>query len=331
MRIGFIGGFGHHYLRGALADASAEIETPVAFTPASERDDRAAELAGKIDNCRWFDDPIKMLDEHRPDVVSVGAEYGRNGEFVAIALERKIRVVSDKPIAATRRQLERIRELITGNSGSVLTEFDLRSRAAFRAAREIVRAGDIATPVLASAQKSYRFAWRPSWYTDRSLYGGTMLWIASHGIDILRFALARPILRVTGRQGNVSRPEMGSMEDHCVALLEFDGGVTGVVHADFSRPDKAQQHGDDRLRIAGREGIVEVRDNRCRLLGRDGWERDVTDSVSAMPMHAELLAALRGESDEVFSTAASLETAAVLLDARDAADSQTWIRCPRQA
>src|SRR5439155_24379327 len=183
------------------------------------------------------------------------------------------------------------------------------SFAEFRATREVVRAGHIGTPVLGVAQKSYRFARRPSWYADRTLYAGTMMWIASHGIDVLRFALESPVVAVTARHGNVARPEFGSMEDHCAALLQFESGATGVVHADYSRPDQSKQHGDDRLRIAGRDGIVEVRGGRCVLLGRDGQERDVTDSLTARPVHVELIAALRGARHDPYSTCGSLETA----------------------
>ena len=328
MRIAFLGGFGHHYLRGALSDSAVgDVEKPVAFARASALDDRAVQLAAGLADVRFYEDATTMLDEYRPDVLSVGAEYGRNGDFVAMALERDIRVVSDKPIAATWAQLERIRALTTGTSRIVLTEFDFRSRGEFRAAREVVCAGRVGTPILASAQKSYRFARRPSWYADRELYAGTMMWIASHGIDVMRFALESPIVAVTGRHGNVARPEFGSMEDHCAALLQFESGATGIVHADYSRPDRSPQHGDDRLRIAGRDGIVEVRGGRCVLLGADGQERDVTASVAARPVYVELLAALRGESIDLYSTCASLETAAILLHTRDAADRQTWIRC----
>jgi len=61
------------------------------------------------------------------------------------------------------------------------------------------------------------------------------------------------------------------------------------------------------------------------LLGEDGVEVDITDSVQAKPMHAELLAAIGGETTDLFSTAASLETAEILLCARQAADSRNWV------
>jgi len=81
------------------------------------------------------------------------------------------------------------------------------------------------------------------------------------------------------------------------------------------------------LRIAGRDGIVEIRDRRCRLLGPDGQERDVTDLAPTRPMHVELLDALSGENPDLYSTNESLQTARVILHARDAADRQTWLAC----
>src|SRR4029078_4948767 len=131
----------------------------------------------------------------------------------------------------------------------VLTEFDFRARAIFRAARHAVRDGRIGVPVLAPAQKSYRFATRPDWYKDRDRYGGTMLWVASHGIDAIRFVTDRKILAAVGRGGNVSRPKLGSMEEYVTAIFELEGGGSGIVHADYYRPDKAPTHGDDRLRV----------------------------------------------------------------------------------
>ena len=322
MRLAFIGGFGHHYLRPLPKEPTAQVAFPVAWAPASPDDrgsGRIAEFAGDL---KIFDDPIKLLDEYKPDVVSIGAIYGQNGDFIAEALSRGIDVVSDKPIAATWEQLDRIRALATGRT--LLTEFDFRSRKEFRAARELVRSGQIGAPVLATAQKSYRFGQRPGWYRDRALYGGTMLWVASHAIDAIRFTTERKFLRVMGRQGSLSQPGFGSMEDHCIALFELEGGATGIVHADYLRPAAAPTHGDDRVRIAGTTGVLEVRGGRCTIINAEG-ERDVTESVTVRPIHLELLAALRNGESDLYSTAHSLELAAVLLRAREAADSQEWL------
>ena len=325
MRLAFIGGFGHHYLRPLPKEPAADVQLPVAWAPAAPDDAGAARIAEVAGELKTFDDPIAMLDQYKPDVVSIGAIYGQNGDFIFEALRRGIDVVSDKPIAATWEQLRRIQDAVKQSGRALLTEFDFRSRREFRAARELVRSGQIGDPVLVTAQKSYRFGTRPAWYSNRELYGGTMLWVASHAIDAIAFTTERKFVRVMGRQGNLSQPGFGSMEDHCTALFELEGGATGFVHADYLRPKGAASHGDDRLRIAGTRGVAEVRSGRCTFIDIDG-ERDVTESVTVQPIHLELLAALRGEKD-LYSTEKSLEMAAILLHARDAADTRAWVEC----
>jgi predicted dehydrogenase len=329
VRLAFLGGSGHHYLRHLLAEpAHADLEVAVA----GDGHDAAAS-AGFAESIRqvrpdlsWFDDGRQLLDRFRPDVVSVGAVYGHNGDWNGAALERGVAVVTDKPAAGTWGQLDRLRAAIAaGPSRVLLTEFDFRSRPEFRAARDAVAAGRVGDVVLVTAQKSYRFGSRPSWYADRSDYGGTLMWVASHGLDAVRFVGGRRIVRVVGRQGNVSRPDMGSMEDHVAVLAQLDGGGTAVVHADFCRPAAAPTHGDDRIRVAGSRGVVEVRDGRCVLVTHDVPMADITNAAVVRPVHHELWAAATGEPSPYYSTAESLAAAELLLRARDAADWQRWV------
>lgn len=329
MRIAFIGGYGHHYLRHLVREPGADGEYTIAVAGDGHDPDAARGLAAKIGvAAAWHDDPETLFDAFRPDVVSIGAVYGYNGEVAAAALERDVPVVSDKPIAATWEQLERLRALTENNeSRALLTEFPFRAQAEFRAARDAVRDGRIGEVVLATAQKSYRFGSRPAWFGNRADYGGTMLWVASHGIDAVRFCTTQRFRRVLGVQGNLSKPAYREMEDHCVALFELESGGSAVVHADYLRPAGAATHGDDRLRVAGSRGVVEVREGRCRLLSEDAPEQDITDSVTVRPVQHELLAALRGESGEFYGTALSLEMAETLLRARDAADQRQWSEC----
>ena len=320
MRLAFIGGHGHHYLRAALTDPGVVVERPVPIAGDGIDDEKAKEFGATLGDVRWFDDARDMLDTTGPDVVSIGAVYARNGEWAAADLERGIAVVSDKPVAASWEALARLKTLTEGTEHLLLTEFPFRARPEFRAARAVVADGLIGEVVLATAQKSYRFGTRPAWYADRSLYGGTLLWIASHGIDVLRFTTGQRLRPLSGRQGNVSQPGYPTMEDHVVCTFALEGGGSGLVHADFLRPTSARTHGDDRLRLAGSHGIIEVRDGRCLLTTHGQPETDITDTVPAVPVHRALLAALASGGDEYYSTGASLEMAELLLQARDVAD-----------
>lgn len=316
MRIAFIGGHGHHYLKNLLSRSEGEVEVAVA----SDGHDEAAarNWIAKISSSspQWFGSPRELFEHFQPEVVSIGAVYGYNGDIVAQALERDIPVVCDKPIAANWAQLDRLRQLTQGNSRVLLTEFPFRSQPEFRAARQAVQSGQIGEVVLATAQKSYRFgASRPAWYTDRAAYPGTLFWVASHGIDAIHFCGGVPFSSFLSAGGNLSRPEYSPMEDHVVSLFGLQNGGNAVVHADFLRPAGAPTHGDDRLRLAGTLGVVEVQKDRCLLINSEG-QSDITETANPRLIEQEMLAAIRGE-ESVYSTAESLVVAEILLRAQD--------------
>ena len=326
MKLAFIGGHGHHYLKALLKRDDLELEVAVSSDGFDES--AARELWKKFAASRqnapcWFDSPQQMFDEFAPEIVNIGAVYAHNGTLAALALERDVAVVCDKPIAASWSQLGRLRELTKDNSRPLLTEFPFRCQPEFRAARAAVQSGQIGEVILASAQKSYRFgASRPAWYARREDYPGTLFWIASHGVDAIHFCGGVPFAGALMVGGNLSRPDYGAMEDHVVGLFGLENGGHAVVHADFLRPANAPSHGDDRLRIAGSLGVVEVRGGRCLLIGEAG-EIDISDSAEVRPIEDEMLAATRGE-DSVYSTAESLEIAEVLLRANDANQSRDF-------
>lgn len=323
MRIAFVGGNGHHYLRGFINNP-AEHEVIVGAC-GDGFDDAAAKRWAEANKCPWFDSFDDLCKTVKPDVVSIGAVYGKNGDWVAKALEHNLPVVSDKPIAATWQQLDRIRDLVEKTKLNVITEFDMRCRAEFRAAKEAVSSGKIGKVLLASAQKSYRFGSRPTWYADRTLYGGTLLWVASHGIDAIGYVSGLELTRVTGQHGNLSHPELGSFEDHISVLYQTKSGATALAHADFSRPIAAATHGDDRIRVAGSEGVVELRSARTYLTTNTTLETDITETMKALKPHEEMWKAVSGSSCDLYSTEHSLKSAHLLLKSRDASDKREWL------
>jgi predicted dehydrogenase len=312
------------YLRGAIGDPACAVEQPVAVAGDGHDNDAAAALRAGIPQAAWYDDYRTMLDRHKPDMVNIGAVYGYIGDVAADVLERGISVVCDKPVAASWRQLERLRQVLAKGHARLITEFNMRSLPAYCAAKNAVKQGVIGEVVLVTAQKSYRFGTRPAWFGSRESFGGLMLWVASHAIDFVAYCTGRRFARVSGIGGNLSRADYPEMEDHVSALFQLDNGGSAVVHADYLRPGGAPTHGDDRLRIAGTKGIIEIMHERCHLIDA-GAPREITGDARVEPIHRELLAAARGERTDVYSTAHSLEMAAVLLHARDAQDRRSWI------
>lgn len=330
MRTLFIGGYGHHYLVPAAKDGRLD---PVGWASdgidgrASQQ--RASQRLG-VDAPPWFDDYRKAMDALKPEVVNIGGVYARQGPIAAEAIERGCKVVCEKPIAGDPADLAKIEQAVAaaGEAAVLLTEFDLRSRPEFRAAREAVRRGMVGEPVLVTAQKSYRFGdARPEFYKRREDYGGTLLWVASHGIDVAWFASGKPFASVTGTGGNVARTDYGEMEDHVAVCYTLSGGGSAMIHADFLRPGAAPTHGDDRLRLVGSRGQIEVRGGRCELITQDEGVQDITDMGGKIDVTSELIAALQGDRS-VYCTNCSLYMAKVLLASRDAVDTGQWVELP---
>ncbi|NLS75858.1 MAG: Gfo/Idh/MocA family oxidoreductase [Chloroflexi bacterium] len=273
---------------------------------------------------------LEMLDQVRPDVATLGCWYAHNGEVALECLRRGIHVITDKPALNSWAQLAEAEALCAANpSLCFITEFASRMNPAFRAAREAVRSGRIGQPVLVTAQKSYRFGTRPDFFKKRAHFAGLVMWVASHAIDYASWASGLGYLSFQGWQGNLSRPEYGEMEDHVALLARMEGGVAATLTADYLRPAMAPSHGDDRLRIAGTRGIVEVVDEVGTLLSNDA-EPQVIGRGPTPPLAVanEYVATLMGEGSGFYSTAETLRMARFLLAARDAADTGQLVQVP---
>lgn len=323
LRLAFIGGFGHHYLRGAIADPGVPIEAVAVASDGIDGDATRKRFADTLPTAAWFDTPAQLFDQFRPTVVSVGGVYAHNGPITLEAIRHDIAVVSEKPIAASWQTLDALKAECQREGSILLSEFNFRSDPAFRAARKAIQDGAVGTVALAIAQKSYRFGdSRPGFYRNRQDYGSTMLWVASHAIDAIAFTTGLSYTQVCANHANLTKPDYRTMEDHCAAMFRLSNGGTAMVHADFLRPAAAASHADDRLRITGEHGVLEIRNGFCTLTTHTQAEQDITDTIQPAPVHRELLDAIAQGGSDLYNTAASLSAATAILAARDAADEQ---------
>lgn len=324
LRIAIVGGRGHQSLIPAVG---AGTHSRLVAVAADGCDEAAKEWmnAEAAKGATYYESYEKMLDEVRPDVVSIGSQPACAAPIILAALRRGVQVVSDKPIANSDAELEQIRQLLAANPKlNVLTEFVMRMQAPFLAMREAVRSGKIGEPVLIQGQKSYRFgASRPDYYKSRRTYPGTILFVGSHLIDLGWWVTGVEYAAVQGAvQGNVGRKDYGTFEDHAAVVFKLKNGGAAVMNMDYLRPAAALTHGDDRLRVAGTQGVIEVREDKCTLITHDQrpTELAVGGHDNRKPA-LELFATLRGKGTGAFSNAESLYLARVLLKAREAADT----------
>ena len=235
-------------------------------------------------------------------------------------------VFSERPLATTLEDLARLRGLAGRAGVEVVACLAMRTSPARLTVRRAVREGRIGRPICASAQESYPFASRDEFYKYRRTYGGPIPWVVNPRLGLHQF-LHGPGLSPGGglglqpgpfqpsRHGGPGRPDRR-------AVRRRGGGVAVINFFDYLRPWGAFRRpwGDDRLRVAGTEGILETKD--C---GRavELMTPDATESLPPEPernLFAGFVAALRGEDDGLITIAESFRAAEVALKAREAQD-----------
>lgn len=318
-RVVTVGGQGHYSLASEFGKGFK-----LAAVAGDGLDDTARAISQRpyAQGVPYYEDFAKMLDEVPADVLYVAAWPAQRGRYILAALERGMHVITDKPIANSDAELEKIRALTQQKSLHLLAEYTMRGGAAYQAARAAVQAGRIGEPVLIFGQKSYKFrGTRPDYYKTRKGYPGTIMFVGCHVMDLAWWVSGLDFATVEGgTYGNLAKKDYGEFDDHAAVLLTMRNGATALMSLDYLRPDGAPTHGDDRIRIAGSQGVIEVRDNKCVLLSGNQPPAELADGGENRELGKEYLNVLR-TGQGMFSTAGSLYMARVMLKSREAVES----------
>lgn len=276
---------------------------------------------------RIYDGYQQMLEEERLEVVGVCLPFYQNAEASIAAARQGIHVLSEKPAATDLSDLLRLEQQVHRSGIQYSIMLDMRALPIFQAARQAVQRGAIGEPILISSQKSYQYGpKRPWFYKERKTYGGTIPWVGIHALDYMEWVSGQKYTHVAAYEGNKAHPQSPGCEDHAGLLLRLANGGTATCHLDFLRPETAPTHGDDRLRIAGSEGVLEVWgvEERVRLLSSKGTSGDLP-LPPAMDFFAAFVDELRGKSQPLVSNAEAFHITRTCLKARNAADMETWV------
>ena len=188
------------------------------------------------------------------DVVVVDGPYHLHSEMSQLALQAGKHVFCEKAVALNWQQLADLENCYAHHSHlHFWPMMSLRYTPRFYTALELVGEGAIGQLRTVRMQKSYKLGTRPGWYQDREIYGGTIPWVGSHALDLIHAVAGVP-------QSVSAIQQMGPDNYELAASIQAQhaGGVISTATIEFYRPQAADGHSDDRLRIVGESGIVEV-------------------------------------------------------------------------
>lgn len=316
LRIGIIGtGF------GSLVQAPGFMMHPACEVVALSgvaRKGRAAEEAVKLGIPRAYDDYMTMLQEEELDLVSVVSSPNNHMKMAIAALERRIPVLCEKPMAMDLAEANAMVDAAERRNLVNAIDFEFRYQPARLEFQQLIKEGFIGDLIhfnlISSAGGYERNLARPmGWLWHKETGGGMLGALGSHLIDTLRWCFG-DIKSVAGSlttHVDVRGGEPADADDTFAFLCRMGGKATGNVqflqHAHHGFGQRIEAFGtkgtlvllDDEQRVlAGRPGEkmaqVELR-HQARIAGLDYPERLDARTYPFVVMVDNLVGALTGQ------------------------------------
>jgi predicted dehydrogenase len=229
--------------------------------------------AAEIGNPPTYTDAHKMLAEVRPDFV---VALGRHSQMAGIAhdlIDRSVPFLMEKPMGISAREVEAVAAKAKQRNAFVAVPLAQRYGEFGRRARDLIAAGRLGPLshiyVRVNRPRPPRYpAWDCPWMLDPAEAGGGCLRnLGPHGLDMFLHLTGEPA-KVTGAQLS-HRGQNYPVEDYASVMLCSDSGILGTVEVGNGFPRDGT---DGEWKLAGRDGILTMKDNVTKLATAKGDE-----------------------------------------------------------
>lgn len=327
MKAVLIGGYGHQgYL---ISGASALKDFSITAIAPSAPEDDISNLVNyfQSENIKItvYDNWRKMLDSEKPDIAGVSPMFCDHQKISVECLRRNIHVMCEKPVAMNFSELDELEKVYKASDAEFAGMHAMRYQPNFYAGYEALKAGLIGKPIQINSQKSYAFSTaRPQFYRDRNKFGSSLCWVAIHAID-WTYWMAGPFENVFAAHTTIGNMGYDSCESSGVIAFKFKSGGQGCINFDFlkARKDKIAQ---DRCRIAGEKGVIEIYENKAWIVTHDEERRELELKPDANFFKC-FVDSIRGEGKCLLSAEDTFNVTRIALTARDSADKNILIKC----
>jgi len=190
-----------------------------------------------------YDDHIKMLDEQKPDAVTVAAPTVHHLAIALEVIERDIHLLLEKPIA---RQIDEAEQIIAAARDAdvrLMVGHIERFNPAVMALKQRLLDGELGRVFEIDARRQGPFP-------DRVQDVGVVVDLAVHDLDIMRYISQAEITRVFAE---TERHVHDSHEDLFSGLVRLDNGAIGSLSINWLTPTKIRE-----LFVTGEKGMYRV-------------------------------------------------------------------------
>lgn len=306
-----------------------------------DQDPVKAEAAGKRFGAAWFTDAATMLDSMPIDLLDITTQMGSHRALAAMAAERKIAMIVQKPFAPNWNECVAIVEYAKAHGAWIAVHENFRFATSMRRVKAVLESGAIGNPNWA----------RLSFRTGFDVYRGqpylaqedrlVILDVGIHVLDLARWLMGE----VTYLSCETQRrnPNIRA-EDTATIMLKHESGAVSIVEATYEARRIPDQFPETLVEIEGPQGSIIVMRGEKMVVTTQGlsFEESIGGpllSWTSRPWHvsqeavlhtnAHMLASFRAGREAETSGVDNLKTFALVEAAYESARTQTSVR-PKQ-
>ena len=207
---------------------------------------------------KYYEDYIQLLDEVRPELVSIATESGIHAEIALQCIDRGIHVIIEKPMAMSMADADEIIRRSQEKHVKVSVCHQNRFNVAVQKTRAALEAGRFgrlshgSVHVRWNRDRNYyeQAPWRGTWEQD----GGCLMNQCIHGIDLLCWMFGGQVDEVYGTTRQQFHDYLEA-EDVGMAVVKFHNGAIGTIEGTVNVYPKNLE---ETLYIFGQNGTVKI-------------------------------------------------------------------------
>lgn len=215
----------------------------VELTGVADIDLRAAQTTARRYNAAAYAHYLRLLDNLKPDAVTIAVPTERHLEVALSVIERGIHLLLEKPIARSVDEAEQIIAAAQKANVRLMVGHIERFNPAVMALKQRLTDGELGRVFEIDAR-------RQSPFPTRVQDVGVVVDLAVHDLDIMRYISQSEITRVFAETARRIHP---SHEDMLSGLLRLDNGVVGSLTINWLTPTKIRE-----LYVTGEKGMYRV-------------------------------------------------------------------------
>lgn len=207
---------------------------------------------------KYYEDYIKLLDEVKPELVSIATESGVHAQIALECIDRGIHVIIEKPMAMSMADADEIIRRSEEKHVKVSVCHQNRFNVAVQKTRAALEAGRFgrlshgSVHVRWNRDRNYydQAPWRGTWEQD----GGCLMNQCIHGIDLLCWMFGGKVDEVYGATRQQFHDYLEA-EDVGMAVVKFHNGAIGTIEGTVNVYPKNLE---ETLYIFGQNGTVKI-------------------------------------------------------------------------